>query len=209
MAIHSVVVAEPYRKRGIATRMLQAYIQRIATAAVEPQDHRAAKIVLLSKAYLLAFYVKCGFQVIEVIAQRGKLQYPDSWVLHYARGTYFGKIAEARNSSCGYVWCLLLCFVACVLDESTEGYVFSRLLIFAHAQSGDQVQSGMTMGNGMISNWMSQRRPRRTILQHMFYRRCLADPSSEGTGKPAAVVPLASRERAIIGRSSSVDANST
>jgi ribosomal protein S18 acetylase RimI-like enzyme len=62
LAIHSVVVAEPYRKQGIATRMLQAYIQRIATA-VEPKE-RPAKIVLLSKAHLLAFYVKCGFQVM-------------------------------------------------------------------------------------------------------------------------------------------------
>jgi GNAT superfamily N-acetyltransferase len=54
-----------YRKQGIATRMLQADVQMIATVAVEPEDHRpAATIVLLSNAYLLAFYVKCGFQVM-------------------------------------------------------------------------------------------------------------------------------------------------
>lgn len=66
LAIHSVVVAEAYRKRKIATHMLQTYIQKIAAAKteVEPDDQPITKIVLLSKAHLLAFYVICGFQVL-------------------------------------------------------------------------------------------------------------------------------------------------
>jgi len=59
LAIHSVVVADEYRRQGIATRMLQDYIQSVLQEESPPE-----KIVLLSKAHLLAFYVRCGFQVM-------------------------------------------------------------------------------------------------------------------------------------------------
>lgn len=78
LAVHSVVVAEPYRRQGIATRLLREYVRRItamAAAAAEPEDPPPPncnsggdapprKIVLLAKAPLLAFYVKCGFRVM-------------------------------------------------------------------------------------------------------------------------------------------------
>jgi ribosomal protein S18 acetylase RimI-like enzyme len=61
LAIHSVVIAAPYRRRGLATRMLREYIEMVQQ--IDPV-HRPEKIVLLAKANLLAFYVKCGFQVM-------------------------------------------------------------------------------------------------------------------------------------------------
>lgn len=60
LAIHSVAVAEPYRRQGFATLMMQDYIQNM-----KAMDHCPKKIVLLAKAYLLGFYVRCGFQVIQ------------------------------------------------------------------------------------------------------------------------------------------------
>ena len=61
LAIHSVVIAEPYRRRGVATRMLREYIHTVKQMDVE---HRPEKVVLLAKANLLSFYVNCGFQVM-------------------------------------------------------------------------------------------------------------------------------------------------
>jgi guanine nucleotide exchange factor len=61
LAIHSVVIAAPYRRRGLATRMLREYIEMVQQ--MDPV-HRPEKIVLLAKASLLAFYVNCGFQVM-------------------------------------------------------------------------------------------------------------------------------------------------
>jgi ribosomal protein S18 acetylase RimI-like enzyme len=61
LAIHSVVVAEPYRRRGIATRMVREYILRIRESE---HKTRPEKIVLLAKSHLLAFYVNCGFHVM-------------------------------------------------------------------------------------------------------------------------------------------------
>lgn len=59
LAVHSVVVKAEYRRQGIATRMLQDYI-----STVQHQKSPPEQIVLLAKAHLLAFYVKCGFQVM-------------------------------------------------------------------------------------------------------------------------------------------------
>lgn len=68
LAIHSVVVLESYRRRGIATQMLQHYVRTIeqqqrtfATSIIE--EARISKISLLAKSHLLSFYVDCGFQV--------------------------------------------------------------------------------------------------------------------------------------------------
>ena len=68
LAIHSVVVLESYRRRGIATQMLQHYVRTIeqqqrtfATSIIA--EARISKISLLAKSHLLSFYVDCGFQV--------------------------------------------------------------------------------------------------------------------------------------------------
>ena len=69
LAIHSVVVAEAYRRRGIATQMLQSYIHDIALQQKSSATYgvtRISKIALLAKARLLSFYVNCGFQVMYV-----------------------------------------------------------------------------------------------------------------------------------------------
>jgi predicted PhzF superfamily epimerase YddE/YHI9/ribosomal protein S18 acetylase RimI-like enzyme len=59
LAIHSVVVQQKYRKRGIATAMLKEYVEDVQ----KNNDGTIEKMVLLAKKDLLAFYVECGFQV--------------------------------------------------------------------------------------------------------------------------------------------------
>ncbi|CAJ1935626.1 unnamed protein product [Cylindrotheca closterium] len=60
LAIHSVVVQEKYRRKGIASAMLKCYVEKVQ---VENIDGSIESMVLLAKAHLLGFYVKCGFQV--------------------------------------------------------------------------------------------------------------------------------------------------
>lgn len=62
LAIHSVVVREEFRGRGIATRMLRDYVR--AVLREDNDEDPPEKLVLLAKANLLAFYVDCGFQVM-------------------------------------------------------------------------------------------------------------------------------------------------
>jgi ribosomal protein S18 acetylase RimI-like enzyme len=68
LAIHSVVVAHEYRNKGIATQMILHYVKTIEDTAVIAEDNSddepIQKIVLLAKANLLPFYVKCGFRVM-------------------------------------------------------------------------------------------------------------------------------------------------
>jgi uncharacterized protein YciI/GNAT superfamily N-acetyltransferase len=63
LAIHSDVVKEDYRRKGIASAMLKAYLRTVQEDNV---DGSLESFVLLSKAYLLGFYVKGGFQVNRV-----------------------------------------------------------------------------------------------------------------------------------------------
>ena len=63
LAIHSVVVKEDYRRKGVASTMLKAYLRTVQEGNV---DGSLESCVLLSKAYLLGFYVNCGFQVNRV-----------------------------------------------------------------------------------------------------------------------------------------------
>jgi len=58
LAIHSVVVRQEYRRQGLASSMLRDYI-----AAIKERDDGVEKVVLIAKAHLLGFYVKCGFTV--------------------------------------------------------------------------------------------------------------------------------------------------
>jgi ribosomal protein S18 acetylase RimI-like enzyme len=60
LAIHSVVVPEEYRRKGIATKMLKDYVEHMRAT----NDGTIEKLVLLAKQNLLAFYENCGFQVI-------------------------------------------------------------------------------------------------------------------------------------------------
>ncbi|KAG7361981.1 YCII-related protein [Nitzschia inconspicua] len=81
LAIHSVVVDEPYRNRGIAKAMLRHYVNRIqqeqqqqyhsprgvssssSSSSLEEVPPIIESMVLLSKKHLLGFYVQCGFFV--------------------------------------------------------------------------------------------------------------------------------------------------
>jgi uncharacterized protein YciI/GNAT superfamily N-acetyltransferase len=60
LAIHSVVVQEEYRRKGIATAMLKAYLETVQNENV---DGSIQSFVLLAKSHLLGFYVNCGFRV--------------------------------------------------------------------------------------------------------------------------------------------------
>lgn len=59
LAIHSVVVEESHRRKGIASTMLKMYLDKVETE----NDGSIQSIVLLAKEHLLGFYVKCGFTV--------------------------------------------------------------------------------------------------------------------------------------------------
>lgn len=72
LAIHSVVVDDAYRGRGVATAMLQHYVETIVQSQQQQQQQSEEEeartpsiqsIVLLAKKNLLSFYVNCGFQV--------------------------------------------------------------------------------------------------------------------------------------------------
>ncbi|KAG1705726.1 hypothetical protein DVH05_003477 [Phytophthora capsici] len=58
LCIHSVVVDQAFRRRGLAAQMLKRYVEIILDS--QPQVKR---IMLISKAHLLGFYVSCGFSV--------------------------------------------------------------------------------------------------------------------------------------------------
>ena len=59
LAIHGVVVAAAHRRQGVASAMLRDYI-----ATIQREHPTLQKMVLLSKAHLLSFYVNCGFKVL-------------------------------------------------------------------------------------------------------------------------------------------------
>lgn len=59
LAIHSVVVAEKYRRRGIATAMMKNYIDSMSR-----RHDGVERFVMIVKENLLGFYVKCGYQVL-------------------------------------------------------------------------------------------------------------------------------------------------
>jgi ribosomal protein S18 acetylase RimI-like enzyme len=58
LAIHSVAVEPSYRRRGVATFVLEKYITEMK------KDPSLEKLVLLAKAHLLALYVNVGFKVL-------------------------------------------------------------------------------------------------------------------------------------------------
>ena len=56
LCMHSVCVDASHRMQGVATYMLNQYIQRVVWRQPEVK-----RIKLMSKVHLLAFYTKCGF----------------------------------------------------------------------------------------------------------------------------------------------------
>ncbi|EEY63205.1 uncharacterized protein PITG_15429 [Phytophthora infestans T30-4] len=58
LCIHSVVVDQTFRRRGLATQLLKRYVEVI----LDLQPH-VKRIMLISKANLVGFYVNCGFSV--------------------------------------------------------------------------------------------------------------------------------------------------
>ena len=55
LCIHSVVVDAAWRRKGLATWMLQNYLARVVEAGV------AARVLLICKENLLPFYTGAGF----------------------------------------------------------------------------------------------------------------------------------------------------
>ncbi|RLN96307.1 hypothetical protein BBJ28_00003565 [Nothophytophthora sp. Chile5] len=58
LCIHSVVVDPAYRRQGLAAQMLKQYVRGVCET--QPQVKR---MMLIAKAYLVQFYVNCGFAV--------------------------------------------------------------------------------------------------------------------------------------------------
>ncbi|CAN0176643.1 unnamed protein product [Ectocarpus fasciculatus] len=56
LCIHSVVVAEKFRRRGYATAMLKTYVENVALT-----QPRVRRVCLIAKAGLLGMYASCGF----------------------------------------------------------------------------------------------------------------------------------------------------
>jgi len=70
LAIHSIVVEERYRRKGIASKMTKQYIRNIIAREKENDTEQqqsisqpVESIVLIAKQHLLGFYVRCGFCV--------------------------------------------------------------------------------------------------------------------------------------------------
>ena len=58
LCIHSIVVEESLRRRGLATWMLQEYLQRVAS------ETKTERVLLICKENLVGFYESCGFGFI-------------------------------------------------------------------------------------------------------------------------------------------------
>ena len=57
LVLHSVTVGNMYRRSGVGSAALIDYINEIR------KENRVDNILLLCKAHLISFYLKCGFQV--------------------------------------------------------------------------------------------------------------------------------------------------
>ena len=67
LAIHSVVVDEPYRRMGVASAMMQHYLKEMIQFSLfnaNTRENGFQRILLLAKAHLLGFYVDNGFMVL-------------------------------------------------------------------------------------------------------------------------------------------------
>eukprot|EP01066_Platyproteum_vivax_P012775 Platyproteum_vivax@DN5808_c0_g1_i1.p1 len=73
LCIHSVVVDHKWRRQGIALAFLQTYLRIVLN-----QHPSVEKVSLLSHAYMLALYSKCGFSVDGLWEH---VHGPDPWIL--------------------------------------------------------------------------------------------------------------------------------
>ena len=63
LAIHSVVISEPNRRKGYATKMMTEYIIWLNIFNQANEECEIEHVVLLAKHHLLGFYIHCGFKV--------------------------------------------------------------------------------------------------------------------------------------------------
>jgi len=61
LAIHSVVVSEEYRKKGIGTQILENYLQALKKLKLK---YPIEKVVLITKMQNIGFYLRSGFGVL-------------------------------------------------------------------------------------------------------------------------------------------------
>lgn len=60
LVLHSVTVEQAFRRKRIGQRMMLDYLQYIKGI------DNIEEVMLLSKAYLLEFYIRCGFAVTKL-----------------------------------------------------------------------------------------------------------------------------------------------
>lgn len=71
LCIHSVVIRQENRRKGLGTEMMTAYLRNVA------ENTNMRRVLLLSKRRLVPFYEGAGFQVIgESSISHGK----DTWI---------------------------------------------------------------------------------------------------------------------------------
>uniref|UniRef100_A0A0G4FCC2 N-acetyltransferase domain-containing protein n=1 Tax=Chromera velia CCMP2878 TaxID=1169474 RepID=A0A0G4FCC2_9ALVE len=61
LCIHSVVIHQDFRRRGVGSEMLKAYVRRYTETG---KQRGIDRILLLCHEYLLPFYEKTGFQLV-------------------------------------------------------------------------------------------------------------------------------------------------
>jgi len=70
LAIHSVVVEEPYRRQGVASAMLQDYVQTVKMISAQQRSSADAchieTLVLMAKSHLIGLYCTVGFHCLGV-----------------------------------------------------------------------------------------------------------------------------------------------
>lgn len=62
LCVHSVIVEESRRRRGVGRAMMCEYVERIAQAPGPTQ--RVARVLLIAKADKISFYRSCGFTLL-------------------------------------------------------------------------------------------------------------------------------------------------
>lgn len=58
LVVHSVTIAAEHRRKGLGCAMLKAYMRHVARLG------SVDLVLLLCKAYLLQFYIDCGFNLV-------------------------------------------------------------------------------------------------------------------------------------------------
>ena len=178
LAIHSVVVSEQYRRMGIGSAMLREYVASVRKMTVKtPID----KIVLISKADKLAFYVRAGFTVVGV-----------SPIVH-GRDTWYECSCDLTGGS-GLAGTADLSAVAdaasCadpVGGQNSLGALGSAIVCADDKLSvgGDDAAAASTKASG--GAWSSLAN-KMVCGKSCFIVDSFADPSLPGSGNPAAVV---------------------